>query len=86
MLPPDIIIPTFLFLNNFLFFETAAKAIEHEGSTIIFILSKIILIYLMILFSGTVRISSTSSCIIGKVIVPTWALKPSQMVFVFLFD
>ena len=49
--PPETIIPSFLFLKNFLFFKTAASGRAHDGSHTIFSLSHIIFIDLIISFS-----------------------------------
>ena len=70
----------------FLLFRTAANAIEQEGSTMIFIRSHIICIVDIMSSSEIGIIPFTLSLIIGKVIVPICALRPSQIVLVVSFD
>ena len=64
--PPEIIIPTFLFLNRSLSRSRAAKATALLGSTIIFIRSQMSFIAAMISVSSTRIISETNFFIIGK--------------------
>ena len=64
-------IPTFLFLKVSLFFNTAAKGREQDGSQIIFNRSQIIFIDSIISSSVIRIIDLTSFLIIGKFLSPS---------------